>query len=211
MALPGVDMGPPLAPQVIPGAAGNLVIASVGNDDTGYFERVRLADGADLSAPVTLQHFPPPGAEDVAAAQVVSFRIVDSPSGIDRSTLRVLVDGQEVAVRIRGLEKNLLVEADLPEGSGPEVLIRIEAADAADPANLMVPFEYSFATRIPRRRGDFNSDTWLDISDAISLLLYLFAGGAAPSCTETGDVDDNGRVELTDAVFLLTYLFRGGP
>ena len=211
ITLPGVDMGAPLASQVITDTADDLVIASIGNDGSGYFERVRLAAGPDLSAPVTLQHSPPPGAEDVAGTPTVSFRIVDRSSGIDRSSLRVLIDGQEVPVRIRGLSRNLLVEADLPEGSGPEVLVHIEAADTADPANLMVPFDYSFATQVPSQRGDFNSDTWIDISDAISLLLYLFAGGAAPGCNEAGDVDDNGRLELTDAIFLLTYLFRGGP
>ena len=210
VTLPGVDMGAPLAPQLVADAAEDLIIASIGNDDTGYFERVPLAAGPDLSAPVTMQHSPPPGAEDTEGVETVSFRIVDNPSGVDRSTLRVFIDGREVTTRVRGLSRNLLVEADLPR-TGPVVQIRIEAADTSDPPRVMVPFEYSFATRVPPRRGDINADRSIDISDAISLLLYLFAGGDAPVCDDIADVDDNGRPELTDAVALLTYLFRGGP
>jgi len=211
ISLPGVDMGPPLTSRVVPEAAGDLVVVSIGHDGVGYFARVPLPEGPDASAPVTLQHSPSPEASEVPRTEIVSFRIVDRSSGIDRSTLRVLVDGQEVTARVRGLSRNLLVEADLPEGSGPVVRIRIEAADVSVPPHVMVPFEYSFTFRSRHRRADINADSGVDISDAVALLLYLFSGGVAPTCDAVADVDDSGSIDVTDAVFLLEYLFRGGP
>jgi hypothetical protein len=60
------------------------------------------------------------------------------------------------------------------------------------------------------RRGDANSDGGEDISDAVAILLHLFAGGAEPACMKSADADDDGTVVVTDAVFLLDYLFQGG-
>lgn len=59
-------------------------------------------------------------------------------------------------------------------------------------------------------RGDTNNDTLNDISDAVFLLNYLFAGGAAPPCAEVSDVNDDGNVDISDSVFLLGFLFSGG-
>ena len=59
-------------------------------------------------------------------------------------------------------------------------------------------------------RGDVNADGKVNISDAVSVLNSLFAGGGATPCAKTADVDDGGRIELTDAVFLLEHLFLGG-
>jgi len=66
-------------------------------------------------------------------------------------------------------------------------------------------------TPVEFRRGDVNADTLVDVSDAISALLYLFAGGVVvPSCERTADADADGDVQLNDAVYLLNYLFRQG-
>lgn len=59
------------------------------------------------------------------------------------------------------------------------------------------------------RRGDANDDANVDISDAVRVLSYLFAGFDAPPCVDTGDTNDDGEVNITDAIFLLTYLFVG--
>jgi hypothetical protein len=58
-------------------------------------------------------------------------------------------------------------------------------------------------------RGDTNRDGKLDLSDAISVLSYLFVGGSEPACRDAGDVNDSGRLELSDAVYLLNHLFLG--
>jgi hypothetical protein len=60
-------------------------------------------------------------------------------------------------------------------------------------------------------RGDPNGDGVNDISDAISILGFLFLGTAPPSCVKSSDVNDDGNIDLSDAVYLLTNLFLGGP
>ena len=59
------------------------------------------------------------------------------------------------------------------------------------------------------RRGDVNSDTKVDISDPIRLLMSLFLGAPAPSCLDAADATDDGRVDISDGIFLLGDLFRG--
>lgn len=61
------------------------------------------------------------------------------------------------------------------------------------------------------RRGDADDSGRLNITDAISVLNWLFLGSANPTCTDAADVDDNGRNNITDAIQLLQFLFLGGP
>ena len=63
----------------------------------------------------------------------------------------------------------------------------------------------------PFRRAYVNSDEEVDLSDAITILQYLFLGSPTQlACEKSADVDDNAAVELTDAVYTLTYLFVSG-
>ncbi len=59
-------------------------------------------------------------------------------------------------------------------------------------------------------RGDVNNDGTCNISDPISLLTYLFAGGAVPNCFDAADLDDDGQVGIADAVNLLSGIFGTG-
>ncbi len=62
--------------------------------------------------------------------------------------------------------------------------------------------------------GDANSDGAVDISDAVFLIQYIFAGGAAPgTCTYAfgkGDANGDCTVDISDAVYLIQYIFAGG-
>ena len=60
------------------------------------------------------------------------------------------------------------------------------------------------------RRGDVTAEGDLDITDAVHILLSLFAGEFEMACPDAGDVDDDGMILITDAVRLLDYLFGGG-
>ena len=51
---------------------------------------------------------------------------------------------------------------------------------------------------------------YVDISDTVYLLSYLFLGGPAPAVWEAGDFNQDGHVDLSDAVAILNYLFHGG-
>lgn len=61
----------------------------------------------------------------------------------------------------------------------------------------------------PFLRGDASADGSLDLSDAVSILSYLFLGGGASDCLDSNDCDDDGKVLLTDAIYLLSHLFLG--
>ena len=63
----------------------------------------------------------------------------------------------------------------------------------------------------PIRRGDVDDDGTVQLTDAVRILDFLFAGAEEPPCLETADADDNGTVQLTDAVRILTFLFASGP
>lgn len=66
-------------------------------------------------------------------------------------------------------------------------------------------FEASFI------RGDSNTDAILDISDAVSLLNYLFLGTFKINCEDSGDANDDGILDLSDAIYILGHLFLGSP
>jgi len=60
------------------------------------------------------------------------------------------------------------------------------------------------------RRGDANCDSFLDVSDAIVILNYLFihnSSGQTPQCTDSVDVNDDSYIDISDCVSLLYYLF----
>jgi hypothetical protein len=63
---------------------------------------------------------------------------------------------------------------------------------------------------VPFRRGDASADDEINLTDAISLLNYLFLSGPQPTCLRSGDSDDDGRLNLTDGINILSYLFLNG-
>lgn len=61
------------------------------------------------------------------------------------------------------------------------------------------------------RCGDADANNLITISDAVYLITYIFAGGAAPSPLLSGDADCNELITISDAVYLISYIFAGGP
>src|SRR5262245_7135801 len=68
--------------------------------------------------------------------------------------------------------------------------------------------------------GDVNSDGEIDLSDAVSILGWLYLGGPGPapvacrtaySTLSSGDTNGDGEIDLSDSVHLLGFLFKGGP
>jgi TolB protein len=58
--------------------------------------------------------------------------------------------------------------------------------------------------------GDANGDLYIDTSDAVYLLNYLFKGGPVPKPMVAGDSNSDGGISVSDAIYLLNYLFKGG-
>ena len=62
----------------------------------------------------------------------------------------------------------------------------------------------------PFTRGDANDDLGIDITDALTVLRYLFIGDTDLACMDAGDADDSGTVDFNDGLHILRYLFIGG-
>ncbi len=61
-------------------------------------------------------------------------------------------------------------------------------------------------------RGEINGDGKINISDAVTLLRYLFSSQPLPhDCREAVDCNDDESVNLGDAIYLLGYQFSSGP
>ena len=113
------------------------------------------------------------------------------------------------------IEAGVLSPSLLAFRPGPEPF---EVGAGADGGSLLV-LASNFADTaivaeiVPERyfvRGRVNDDELVDISDAVSLLNYLFRSGAAPDPLVAGDINDDDTLDISDSVYLLDYLFAGG-
>ncbi|MFN0058499.1 MAG: hypothetical protein ACKVX7_08580 [Planctomycetota bacterium] len=59
------------------------------------------------------------------------------------------------------------------------------------------------------QRGDVNEDSLVTIADGVTMLSWLFGGGAL-YCRAAADLDAGGAVDLADPIALFTYLFLAG-
>ncbi|MDD4050449.1 MAG: trypsin-like peptidase domain-containing protein [candidate division Zixibacteria bacterium] len=89
-----------------------------------------------------------------------------------------------------------------------DIIISSNDPDAGDnpwtvPAYLTVKSPYTC--------GDANSDSKVNIADAVYLISYIFRSGPAPLPEPAGDANCDGKVNVADAVYIIAYVFRGGP
>jgi hypothetical protein len=70
---------------------------------------------------------------------------------------------------------------------------------------------FSLTNTCPSNCGDADTDGSIDISDAVYLISYIFAGGPAPQPLLAGDANCDLSVDISDAVYLVNYIFGGGP
>ncbi len=59
--------------------------------------------------------------------------------------------------------------------------------------------------------GDADTSGSVNISDAVFLIQYIFAGGPPPNPLEAGDADCSGGINMSDVVYLIQYIFAEGP
>jgi serine protease AprX len=59
--------------------------------------------------------------------------------------------------------------------------------------------------------GDADRNGLVNVTDAVFLVNYVFAGGDPPDPLNAGDANDSGSVNVSDVVFLINYIFGGGP
>lgn len=71
--------------------------------------------------------------------------------------------------------------------------------------------KYGGWMNFPYLKADYDGNFQIDVSDAVGLIQYIFAGGSAPSPPEVGDCNCDGRTNLTDIVAVINFIFAGGP
>ncbi len=59
--------------------------------------------------------------------------------------------------------------------------------------------------------GDANSDEAVNVSDAVYIINYVFAGGEAPYPIQAADANGDRNCDVSDAVFIINYVFIAGP
>ncbi len=111
--------------------------------------------------------------------------------------------------------------ADIPGANGSSYVIpaagpadngatfRCVCANAAGTATSDTAMLVVLADETQFSRGDANGSGTLDISDAVTMLGYLFSGKAA-GCVKACDTNDDGKIDIADPVALLAYLFASG-
>ena len=55
--------------------------------------------------------------------------------------------------------------------------------------------------------GDANADIDVNISDAVYIINYIFAGGDPPDPFDAGNVNCDEEVNVSDAVSIINYIF----
>ena len=128
-----------------------------------------------------------------------------------------------IALRERGFEITAPEGVDFLGAAGNyNITVLAADLDGDGAQDLVVPYRTALGDRLRVIfgplirsgfvRGNANDDATVDISDAVSILGYLFLGSTAPLCLDSADTDDSGLIDLSDAVSLLNHLFQGaGP
>jgi hypothetical protein len=163
---------------------------------------------------------------DPAAAQILSAKSLAGYEGESLEWIKVYPDGVGYSWSV-----NL---CSIPEGCLPwrflEITYLVHGKTDVTPCDTLGtrPFEciyvmegqgYPFDTVVgssliseptPFVRGDPNSDSQVNIADAIWVLFELFYDGPVAPCQDASDANDSGEVDIADVVFLLNYLFALG-
>ncbi len=102
-----------------------------------------------------------------------------------------------------------LTSADLEEGTHTADII-IENTDPDNtPLNFLAELELYYENYYIC--GDANSDSLVNISDAVFIVNYVFVGGSpAPEIMEAADVNCDVNVDVSDAVYLINHIFVNG-
>lgn len=171
-----------------------------------------------------------PNAKDTAAVYVVSgYYLAETELRIDRVEPASGEEGVEVEVDVVGDGFTTLggvlawiddVPAEVVDAPARTRLrLRLPPLDAVGLHSITVETLHGRATLedafeiSPEPhfiRGDVREDESINLSDAITILQYLFLGSEI-SCADAADVDDSGDVSITDSIRLLRWLFLGDP
>ena len=96
----------------------------------------------DTMSPYTTIHIPERNSEDLPITQKISIQIHDDLSGVDKSSIRMLVNSALVHPKITGNLNNMLVTLDSVWQYNDSIHVEIRAQDLATTPNVMMPDQY---------------------------------------------------------------------
>ncbi len=100
----------------------------------------------DIIPPFVTDLYPRDKSEDVPSNSEISFYVRDNQTGVDKTTIKLFLNGIEKNIQIDGDPAAFQVryQPDRPFSNGEKVAGVIHAADLANPANPMLPYPFSF-------------------------------------------------------------------
>jgi hypothetical protein len=172
----------------------------------GGFDATRMEDVVRCGGDPRCQN-PTPGGGYVSAFVLSLRKPVTLPAGrnsLCRATCRPHEQlPSDFATRIQFTE-------DLAFRGGPPMQIIVTVAGRTTlPRTLLDGFVTGASPAF--RRGDPDGNGRINLSDALSILYFLFLRGTAPTCLETADTNDDGRLDPADGIAVLSWLFLRGP
>ena len=185
-----------------------VYIDETAEDGSAYLFRVRARNEAGFSAwagPVEVR-------PSALAPEVTSVEPAEGPSaGGTTITIRGRNFEGDVTASLGGapIADLVVVSGDELRGTtpgGPRGAAELTVSTPSGEDTLDAAFTY--VDIYPR--GDATADGLRDISDAITVLRFLFLRGSPPPCPDVADINRDGSIDISDPVFLLLHLFSGG-
>ena len=175
--------------------------------ETGRFESrtVPLAPARGLSIGAA-DMLPDRGAEVFVAsatARTLSFFQVEKAGGFLTHSLPL--DLPLLDLPLEDSDRLLVAAGDF-DGDGAEEVGVVTTASGQFEVFSVVDCEAEGRFR----RGDTNLGGTVELADAVTVLLYLFAAGDELPCEDAADADDDGSLTLSDPVGIFAYLFSSG-
>jgi hypothetical protein len=113
-----------------------------------------------------------------------------------------------------GVSGGLFVDSPVDSAlSYQYLLVPEDAQSQLGPPSIILTVTYDIGCCVLRGDLDHSGALPLDISDLITLIEYMFDGGAEPICLEEADVNGDGlpTIDIADLVYLIDYMFLDGP
>jgi len=76
---------------------------------------------------------------------------------------------------------------------------------------LNLGYQQNFITGGSGTCGDADGSGGVNITDAVYIIQWIFAGGPAPDPLLQADCDCGGSVNMSDVVYIIQFIFAGGP
>lgn len=162
-----------------------------------------------------------PGADDERWKPVAPAIVLDlEPAAVfsgERALFRIRAQAypmptfqwQKNDVPIPGATGSSYRTDPVTEGDDGAVFLCLVTNAAGVATSRVVMLQVLVPGHAPFVRGDANDDGVVDLSDAITVLLVLFAGETA-ACADACDANDDGAMDLADTIALLDFLFAHG-